>query len=110
MGNVVELGQLTLIRLRHALSLVGSKTVVELVEHLGLVQRQHERSVFLEPIGIRAPPGRYQFSPRTKQTGVVGHMEHSPKTQTPGIPVRMALPPEHTCTAICQKVDVGVAL
>ena len=64
MGDVVEFGQLALVRLSLGLPLVGSESVVEMVEHLCLVQRQHDHLVLLEPVSFQPPSGRRQLSLR----------------------------------------------
>ena len=110
MRNVVEFGKLPLVRLSLALDLIGSESVVELVDHLCLVQRQHNLSVLLEPAPVQPPPGRCQLGPRTKQPGVVGHVKHAQESQAPWIPVRVALPPKHARSAVHRQVDVGVAM
>ena len=38
MSNVVEFGKLALVRLRLALPLIGSESVIEVVDHLALVE------------------------------------------------------------------------
>ena len=109
MGNVVEFGKLPLVRLSVALYLIGSKSVIELVDHLCLVQRQHDLSVLLEPACVQPPSGRCQVGPIAKEARVVGHVKHAQESQAPWIPVRVALPPEHARAAIHRQVDVCIA-
>ena len=77
-------GSFPLIRLSLALDLIGSESVVELVDHLCLVQRQHTTSPsFSNRSASNLPAGRHQLGPRAKQAGIIGHMEHAQESSGP---------------------------
>ena len=110
MCDVVEFGKLAPVRLGFTLTIVGSKSMIELVDHLCLVQGQYDLSVLLESVHVQLPPSGGQLGPHTKQPRVVGHVKHAQESQAPWIPVRVSLPPQHARSAVHRQVYCCIAL
>ena len=110
MSNVVEFGKLALARLRLSLPLVGSESVIELVDHLRLVQRRHDSSVLLKSVAAQQPPCGGELAVGPEELRMRGHVERPlHESQAPRIPVWVPLPPEYARAAVHRQVDVGVA-
>ena len=102
-----ETGQRAHVGLRFGLAFVGAKPVIEVVDHLGLVEREHASAVRTKTL----PSGSSHHVPadrRPEQAGVVRHVEHAHERQAPGILLGV-IAPEDGDALVDADGDLGVA-
>ena len=67
--------------------------MVEVVDHLRLVEREKSSVAPTKEVAVQDPAVGLQLLPRSEQAGVVGHVEHRHEADTPwvlfGVPSRI---------------------
>lgn len=104
-GNVREL---SVLRARRPIGVVA-EPVVEVMGHLGLVEWQHDLPVLHEAVALQLPARLRQLAASTEQAGVIRHVQHPQKSDSPRVAVRVAVPPEHAGALVKCQVEPRVA-
>src|SRR2546430_7142376 len=85
-----------------------SGAMIEEVDHLRLVQREHAFPGAGEYVAAQVPAICLQRLAGTEQVGVVGHVEEILDGDNPGVAVSLRLVPQHGDAAAYRDGEVGV--
>ena len=91
---------------------VARPSVVEMMDHLRLVQGQILHPVFAEHVPHQLPPVAFELLPRVEEVRVVGHVEHGAEPDTPRIVLGLVVPgftDEHRHAPIDRLGQLGIA-
>lgn len=89
--------------------LIRRPPMIELVDHLRLIEREVALRAAHEDIPLQGPPLPLQLLPRPEEVRVVRHVEHPEEAHPPWVPLRIVLPDEDGDAAVDPLGDLGVA-
>ncbi len=107
---VGQLGELSLVRLRLRLAFVRAEAVVELVNHLALVEGQVALPVAHEDVAFEAEALALELLAGAEEARVVGHVEHREELDAPRVAgLAFGFVHQHRHPAVDVFGELGVA-